>query len=216
MNNLLAPYVPMVDFLADYLGEQAEVVLHDLTDLEHSIIKIRNGRISGRQEGDPCTDYVLRCLKNAPSDTQYDASYLGKDCNGKPIKSGSFYIRDPEKNIIGMICINMETESYYKIRSYLDSLFSISAQGTLSTAPIREQENFGTAIGERVDDILAQAISNCNCRPEQLSSDEKQKLIGSLNDEGIFLLKGSVAKTADALGISEPSVYRYLSHLKKK
>lgn len=29
MNELLKPYVPLVDFLADYLGSNAEVLLHD-------------------------------------------------------------------------------------------------------------------------------------------------------------------------------------------
>ena len=53
MNELLKPYMPLVDFLADYLGSNAEVLLHDLTNLEHSIVKIRNGHISGRKEGTP-------------------------------------------------------------------------------------------------------------------------------------------------------------------
>ena len=41
MNAALQPYIPMVDFLADYFGDYAEVVLHDLTSLEQSIIKKR-------------------------------------------------------------------------------------------------------------------------------------------------------------------------------
>ena len=62
----LQPYIPTVDFLADYFGDYAEVVLHDLTNLEQSIIKIRNGHISGRKEGDPCTDFVLRTSSSHP------------------------------------------------------------------------------------------------------------------------------------------------------
>ncbi len=37
MDRLLEPYAVIVDLLADYLGEHTEIVLHDLTDLEHSI-----------------------------------------------------------------------------------------------------------------------------------------------------------------------------------
>ena len=39
---------------------------------------------------------------------------------------------------------------------------------------------------------------------------EKQYAIKLLNDEGIFVLKGSVAEVARRLNVSEPTVYRYL------
>lgn len=86
MNAALQPYIPMVDFLADYFGDYAEVVLHDLTNLEQSIIKIRNGHISGRKEGDPCTDFVLRTLKQSPSDMQYAVNYSSTNQAGIPMK----------------------------------------------------------------------------------------------------------------------------------
>lgn len=62
MDRLLEPYAVIVDFLADYLGEHTEIVLHDLTDLEHSIKKC-NGHISGRllQAGHPAW-YKSLCL----------------------------------------------------------------------------------------------------------------------------------------------------------
>ncbi|MGM0602449.1 MAG: PAS domain-containing protein, partial [Bacillota bacterium] len=36
-------YKPLVKFLAEVLGENCEVVLHDLNNLENSIIAIENG-----------------------------------------------------------------------------------------------------------------------------------------------------------------------------
>ena len=45
----LESYKVLVDFLADYLGENTEVVLHDLSDCQSSIVAIRNGDISGRE-----------------------------------------------------------------------------------------------------------------------------------------------------------------------
>lgn len=41
--------IPMVDFLAEVMGESVEVVLHDVTDTESSIVYIRNGELSGRK-----------------------------------------------------------------------------------------------------------------------------------------------------------------------
>jgi predicted transcriptional regulator YheO len=45
---LLSAFIPMVDFLAEVLGEGCEVVLHDVTNPERSVIAIRNSHVSGR------------------------------------------------------------------------------------------------------------------------------------------------------------------------
>ena len=66
-----------------------------------------------------------------------------------------------------------------------------------------------------VDAVLARVIADCGCDVKHLSSEGKEQVIEQLNEEGIFLLKGSVPKTAAALSISEPTVYRYLKNLKK-
>lgn len=212
MNKYLEPFVPLVDFIADYLGEHAEVVLHDLTDLEHSIVKIRNGYISGRREGDPCTNLVLRKLKNSQEDMNYDACYLGKDCHGESLKSGSYYIRDDKGKIIGILCINTETAFYKRMRDYLDSFFNIVPE--TQNAPQQTREVFSTSISEMVDTILNRTMDGIE-DVDRMTTDEKIRVIGELNDEGLFLLKGSVAKTAAALGISEPTAYRYLSQFRK-
>ena len=47
-NSKLQKYIPLVDFFAAVLGKNSEVVLHDLTDPDHSIIAIRNNHISNR------------------------------------------------------------------------------------------------------------------------------------------------------------------------
>ncbi len=215
MNRLLEPYAVIVDFLADYLGEHTEIVLHDLTDLEHSIVKIRNGHISGRHENDPCTDFVLRVLQQASSTARYDTNYGSSDRNGRSIKSGSFYIRDPSGKIIGMLCINMETDTYSQLRSYLDSFFGYCEPRSSVPEEGHIKENLGISIGEMVDAVLARVIADCGCDVKHLSSEGKEQVIEQLNEEGIFLLKGSVPKTAAALSISEPTVYRYLKNLKK-
>jgi len=214
LNQLLKTYISVVDFLADYLGEHAEVVLHDLTDLEHSIVKIRNGHISGRCEGDPCTDFVLRTLQQA-SNAQYDTNYVSSDRNGRTLKSGSFYIRNQNGKIIGILCINIETDAYVQAKSFLDSFFGSPEPNDPASGNSHIKENFGVTIGEMVDTVLARIITDCGCDVKLLSPEGKEQMIEQLNNEGIFLLKGSVPKTAAALGISEPTVYRYLKNLKK-
>ena len=64
MNPLLKPYLPLVDFLAVVLGKNTEIVLHDVLDIDKSIIAIGNNHISGRVVGSPATNLVLKILKD--------------------------------------------------------------------------------------------------------------------------------------------------------
>ena len=52
---LLKCYTDFVPFLAAVCGPGCEIVIHDVTNPEQSIIAIGNG-ISGRELGDPMTD----------------------------------------------------------------------------------------------------------------------------------------------------------------
>lgn len=53
MNDKVAAMMPLVDFLGAALGSATEVVLHDLTEPESSVVKIVNGHVSGRNVGAP-------------------------------------------------------------------------------------------------------------------------------------------------------------------
>lgn len=54
-NPLLQQYIKLTEFLGLALGPDYEVVLHDLTNKDHSIIAIANSHISGRKLGAPLT-----------------------------------------------------------------------------------------------------------------------------------------------------------------
>ena len=49
-----------------------------------------------------------------------------------------------------------------------------------------------------------------------LGQSDRVDVIRHLNSNGVFMLKGAVACAATALGISEPSVYRYLQKVRKE
>ena len=63
--DVVASYLPLVDFLAEVLGPTAEVVLHDLRRKGHSMVAIRNGELTGRRAGDAtATEAALRIFHN--------------------------------------------------------------------------------------------------------------------------------------------------------
>ena len=210
-NKFLTPYYLLVDFLADYLGENTEVVLHDFTDLEHSIVKIRNGYISGRNEGDPATDFVMKIL-NKKNNEKYICNYKSNSKGSKTLKSASFFIRDNRNKIVGMLCLNMNVESMLSAQSFLESFLS----GFNKTINLKEDynENLGLSINEIIDSSIARALSKSQKSPSDFTVSDRELAVARMNDEGLFLLKGAISKVASVLNISEPTLYRYIKKAK--
>ena len=81
---LLESYFPIASFIAAIIGPQCEVVVHDISDPERSIIFIENGHISGRRIGDASTDLVLKILKaEAYREEQFIANYKASGARGR-------------------------------------------------------------------------------------------------------------------------------------
>ena len=59
---LLAGYINVVKGLGTILGRDCEVLLHDVSHPESSIIACENGHVSGRAVGSPMTDFGLIML----------------------------------------------------------------------------------------------------------------------------------------------------------
>lgn len=221
-NRAIEKYVPLVDFIAIMLGDNCEVVLHDLTNPEASIVAIRNGQLSGRRVGGPSTDLVLKVMQDKIyKDRDYIVNYKA---SGKftTFRSSSYFIRDDQDEITGMLCVNINIEPYVKTKELLNNMALISqdlAYGTetmqdhAAEPPVKEQ------LHENVDDLFAtlitEAVDTIGIITDRMKSDEKLDVIRHLLDKGFFQLKGAVKEVAKVLEISEPTVYRYLNKLKE-
>ena len=78
MDARLEPYRVVVSFLGEALGPDYEVVLHDLTSEDGTIVAIVNNHISGRTEGAPLSNMALRFIQERMYEKQdYMAGYQG-------------------------------------------------------------------------------------------------------------------------------------------
>lgn len=70
------------------------------------------------------------------------------------------------------------------------------------------------------DDLVARAVADLarakGVDVRSFSSADRMDAICRLEADGVFLIKGAVAHVAAALGISEPSVYRYLQKARRE
>lgn len=211
---LLESYIPLVDFIADIIGPHCEVLLHDVINVQDSVIAIRNGYISGRYVGCPLTDLGLKLLENeAYLNNNARVNYRSRTDSGENLISSTYYIKDEAGVLIGMICVNiLNNPSGQFTRSFTDPLLKTVLN---NVAGINDQEevieSLSTSLDNVVDEATRKLVTENNIPVERMSMEEKNVIVQKLRETGIFKIKGAITKVASALKTSESTIYRYLS-----
>ncbi|WP_100486968.1 helix-turn-helix transcriptional regulator [Sporolactobacillus pectinivorans] len=210
----LEKYKELVTFLGEVMGNDVEIILHDVTDLENSVVAISKTNLSGRTIGSPVTNLILKMLKEGKSHNKsFITNYEGMAKDGTILRSSTFFIRNDENEIIGMLCININYQKMEKVINYLSDFIGVNPQREIKKEhPI---EHLSPSIEDLAAASIKEIVGAMNIPPERMSQEEKLEIIERLNENGIFLLKGTVSIVANELSTSEASIYRYLSKVKK-
>jgi predicted transcriptional regulator YheO len=222
---IIESYKTTMEGLAAYYGEAFEIVLHDLMDLDHSIIKIVNGFHSGRKEGAPITDFALSMLEQirkntgtgkGKADTRAAGkggpagpylSYVSASKYGKPVRSTTIVIFGEHKRAIGMLCINL----------YLDSPLSSLLQNFSMVPPADYvNENFISDSNELILRTLEKVKAGVNADDAIPPYLKNKEIVILLYHQGIFKLKDAVQTVSGELGISKNTVYLHIRSLEDK
>lgn len=211
-------YKKLADYLGTLLGENTEVVLHDFTNLEHSIVYIVNSHITNRKIGDTVTDLLLEFLqKNKDIPDEFLCNYVSKSKNGKKLYSSTYFIYGDNKELIGALCTNTDYSDYNEaitlLKSLLPNSLAMNTENNESEEPIRE--NFYNDFESLTLNKIQEEIERLDISPNRMTPDEKMSVVHSLNDMGMFMLKGSVPEAAKRLNSSEATIYRYIRMAKK-
>jgi predicted transcriptional regulator YheO len=199
-------FLPLVDFFAEISGPNSEVVLHDVRNKEHSLVAIRNGGISGREVGSPMSMFAMSVLrKGTRGGEAFITNYLGgMDGSGKFLKSSTFFIRDDDGEIIGMLGINTDLSNIVEVHRILGQILAVDE------IAVSEVDEKGGSIRETVLGVVDRVIEGYGADPSRMTTEEKKEAVDTLNQKGVFLLKGIVAEVASRLDVSEQTIYRYL------
>ena len=229
-NVLLQHYVKLTEFLGQALGPDYEVALHDLTDKNRSIIAIANNHVSGREIGAPLTNVALSILHDKSYETSdYRLHYYGVSINGKDLRSNTMFIKQ-DGRLIGMLCINFDDSRYRAISNQLmglchpdifveDVVLPVAMEAGATSAAVSARptpEKFRNSTEAVTIDAINRELEHLGVTADRLTSEERLKIIGALESNGIFLLKGAVKDVASGLQCSQASIYRYLSQLKSE
>ena len=207
MHPILENFVSVAKGVAATFGSNCEVVIHDFSDLDYSIVAIFNGHVTGRTIETKMTENVMKQI-NKQIDGVDVYNYTGKSTLGRELKSTTTFIRDGEGNIVGCMCINFDMTDMISARNTLNELCKVD-------------EAEINVIGEinKVNDVLYDIVENTihkYGRPViYLTKDEKVSIVKDLEDKGVFLIKGAIDYVADSLQVSRYTIYNYLDGIRE-
>lgn len=206
-SELLNRYRPLVSFLAELCGPGCEVVLHDVSQPEQSVIAIAGARRSGREIGSPLTDFARDIIKNKTYETSdYISNYSGAG-KGKNFLSSTYFIKNGE-NLVGLLCVNRDMS----LLDQAENAFELMKRQYNLIMPSEEvQEVLDAPVSMILQNMVQAAISESCASPDRLKKSEKEEIVIKLKNQGVLRMKGAVSEIARQLRISEPTVYRYIN-----
>ena len=197
--------------LALEFGPQCEVVVHDLEtdDLDHSIVVIENGHVSGRHLGDGPSHIVLESIHEQGAEVHDRVPYLTKTADGKLLKSSTIFIRNDDGEPTGILAINFDITL---MTAYNRSMTAFMGLGDASPA---EPEPITRNVADLLDDLLHECEQYVGKPAALMTKEERVRAIGFLDRRGAFLISKSSEKACEFFGISKYSFYSYLNEAKE-
>lgn len=212
----LQQYVAVAEFFSKVFADNVEIAIHSLEDLASSTVAIFNNHVSGRDIGAPMTNFGLELLESRQHEhCDFIVNYKGVAKGGTPLRSSTFFIRN-EGRLIGFLCVNTDISAYLGMFGELKKLIHVDNGDADAPAPQKQlTETFPKTLQEIVSDTIAGHISATHTQPDAFSVKDKTEITRRLAEQGLFRFKGGIGVAAEALGISEPSIYRYLAKIPK-
>lgn len=223
IDEVVATFTPVARAIAAAVGPRCEVVVHDLSaaqvDLEHTVVAIENGHVSGRAIGGPSTSLGFDVLARDTED--HDAfGYRGATHDGRELRSSSVYLRNRAGRIIAALCINVDVSSLRAIQALVTSIepsatVPTGAPGTGSEGADAGSELVGPDIGDVVEDMITRGIAETGKLASALTREDKVRVLRVLDEKGATSVGQAMPRIAARLGVSRSTAYQYLEEARR-
>ena len=199
--------------IARQFGKDCEVCIHDLSvkDLEHTIIFIINGHVSGRKIGDGASKVVLETLEAIEKgDIIVDhLGYRTTTQDGRILKSSTVFLKDSTGKYRWVLGINYDVTALMNVDTALQSITTVESRDSNGDGQIPLNVN------DLLDNLINQSVKRIGKPPALMNKEEKIQAIQFLRDAGAFLITKSGDKVSNFYGISKFTLYSYIDQSKK-
>lgn len=222
LNEKLTPYFAVAELIARTFPD-AEVVLHDMSVPQHSVVYVANGEVTGRKIGQTFHHLIEKAVfAGNPEDGVVDNYLFKKD--GRLIRSSSLLIRNEKKELIGALCINIDTTRASELIDWANKILHGKPKADNEAQRTLPDQSDQTAVNlPGKEDSVRQFVNNMiDSMVNELiaegrnSREDRLQLIRFMDERGVFLVKGSMEYVAGKLGLSKVTLYGYLDEIHGK
>lgn len=198
--------------LGNLLGPKCEIVVHDFTrDLEHTIVHIVNGALSGRAlNGCPTNLFFENYHKMVQEEVRF-REYYTTTKDGRTIRSSTTFLKDDEGKIVGAICVNIDVTSFEMLRGELDRM--IGSKGQIDSGV--GNERFVKSVQELMDQYLDEVETEIGKPAAVMDKSEKKRALAFLDSKGIFQIAKAHRRLCEFFNISKFTLYNYLDEVRE-
>lgn len=200
--------------LSNAVGLHTEIVLHDLTSPERSILAIANGHVTGRKVGGsvlggPRQDLGFIAVRRAmedhsSSDPVVVENYPTLAPDGRLLRSSTVVYRDSNGQPFASLCINADLSGVAAAHAVLGGLLGLEGVPKSRVDEPRDMEQ-----------LMAEIIQlACPGGVVGMKKPQKLEAVRQMQDRGIFIVKGGIEKAAAALGVTRYTIYNYLEQIR--
>ena len=123
---IIMHYMRIASFWAGVSGANIEIVLHDFSKGDHSVVAIYNNELSGRKKGDGMTFWEQTKVRDMlNSGNQCEMNFRGLGVKGQSIRCSVLLIQDEEHKLLGALTASVdvthfiEMADYYRVLAFL-------------------------------------------------------------------------------------------------
>lgn len=191
--------------IAAQFGSNCEVVIHDVSgkNMDHSIVHIENGHVSGRKVGDGGSHVVVEQMIQEDAQPEDYLGYLTKSPNGKVLKSSTMYIRNSRGKVVALLSINFDISALSMVDAAVRELVMPRDQTQMEPEKI-------VNVNDLLEDLIQQSVALVGKPVAMMNKEDKVRAIQFLNQNGAFLVTKSGDKIAKYFGISKYTLYSYI------
>ncbi|MBB4126512.1 putative transcriptional regulator YheO [Xanthomonas translucens] len=212
---------PVVALLGGVIGENIEVVLHDLSAPDASVLAIANGHVSGRSLGDPIlsgpredagfSELYRDVAGTGTISWSIVDEYQTTNAAGRHLRSATLLFRDGAGQPVAALCLNADMTVFEMAHGWLEQMLHRKAKPSRSEAPAGE-----VGLETMMQEIIDDAVKRFMKPPALMNKEEKMYAVEAMMHRGLFLIRNSVEQVAAALGVSRFTIYNYIEQIKQK
>lgn len=213
MKKELLQYVSVAKFLKDALGERYRVSLIDADNLGCQIIISEQGISENKIDAVTETEILSDILNSKElKKRDYLCSFFESEENTAGEKNSVFYIRNENGEISGFLCIYEKRGDIDMVREVLDEVL-LSEERASEERAVGGSERIRAEVSALLKERIVEVWNRHKNPDGKMKKAEKIAFISELFEMGIFRMKGAAAQVSEVTGISQASLYRYLSEV---